>query len=321
MTSQESITPHNIMSFQTDSKRIIRWGMINFYRNTLVSIASILMMTVTLTVIGMTIFLNAVLGFSLAQISSKVDVNVYFYPGVSESRVLDTKKMLEQLPEVATVEYISQDDALNNFRERHASDYLTLQALDELGTNPLGATLNIRAKESGQYESIAKTLEDNANLSTGSTAIIEKINYAQNKEIIARLTNIMRSTRVLGFAVTGFFIIISILITFNTIRLTIYASRDEIANMHMLGAEKKYIQGPFMTEGIIYGVISSVITLVLFYPATLWLTKNTQVFFGGMSLLQYYGDNFIQFFLILLIAGVLIGMISAWFAMRRYLKR
>lgn len=309
------------MSLQTDSKRIIRWGLISFYRNTVVSIASILMMTVTLTVIGVTILLNAVLGFSLAQIQSKVDVNVYFYPGVAESRINDVKSMLEQLPEVASIDYVTQDQALAQFRERHSSDYLTLQALDELGTNPLGATLNIRAQESGQYESIAKSLDDNSSLSTGSTAIIEKINYAQNKEIISRLTNIMRSAETLGFAVTAFFIIISILITFNTIRLTIYAARDEISNMRILGAEKKYIQGPFMIEGIVYGVIASVITLVLFYPVTLWLTSNTQAFFGGMSLLQYYGDNFLQFFAILLVAGILIGMISAWFAIRKYLKR
>lgn len=309
------------MSFQTDSKRIIRWGLINFYRNTVVSIASILMMTVTLTVIGMTILLNAVLGFSLAQISNKVDVNVYFYPGVAETRITDVKNMLEKLPEVASVDYTSEDEALAQFRTRHSADYLTLQALDELGTNPLGATLNIRAKESGQYESIANTLDNNANLSNGSGAIIEKVNYAQNKEIIARLTSIMRGAQSLGFAITAFFILISILITFNTIRLTIYSARDEISNMRMIGAETKYIQGPFMVEGIVYGVFSSIITLVLFYPVTLWLTSNTQAFFGGMSLLRYYGDNFLQFFAILLIAGILIGMISAWFAIRKYLKR
>ncbi len=309
------------MSIQTDSKRIIRWGLINFYRNTVVSIASILMMTVTLTVIGLTILLNAVLGFSLAQIANKVDVNVYFYPNAPESRIMEVKSTLEQLPEVASVEYVSEDDALKQFRERHASDYLTLQALDELGTNPLGATLNVRAKESGQYETIAKMLDTNSGLSSGNNAIIEKVNYAQNKEIIERLTGIMRSTRVLGLAATGFFILISVLITFNTIRLTIYAARDEIANMRMIGAEKKFIQGPFMVEGIVYGVIASVITLILFYPVTLWLTKNTQAFFGGMSLLRYYGDNFLQFFAVLLVAGILIGMVSAWFAIRRYLRR
>jgi cell division transport system permease protein len=98
-------------------------------------------------------------------------------------------------------------------------------------------------------------------------------------------------------------------------------ARDEIANMRMVGAENKYIQGPFMIEGIVYGVVSSVVTLILFYPITLWLTSNTQSFFGGMSLLQYYGDNFLQFFAILLVSGILLGMISAWFAIRKYLKR
>lgn len=309
------------MAFQTDSKRILRWGLINFYRNTVVSIASILMMTVTLTVIGMTIFLNAILGFSLAQIENKVDVNVYFYPNVSETKITDVKSMIQQLPEVATVEYVPQDQALAEFRARHASDYLTLQALDELGSNPLGATLNIRAKESGQYESIAKTLDDNSSLSKGSSAIIEKVNYAQNREIIGRLTAIMHSVQRLGLAITIFFILISVLITFNTIRLAIYMAREEIANMRMVGAENKYIQGPFMVEGIVYGVISSIITLILFYPITLWLTNNTQAFFNGMSILQYYGDNFLQLIVILMVSGVLLGMVSAWLAIRKYLKK
>ncbi|MDB4984010.1 MAG: cell division protein cell division transport system permease protein [Patescibacteria group bacterium] len=309
------------MSIQTDSKRILRWGLINFYRNTVVSIASVLMMTVTLTVIGIVIFLNAVLGFSLAQIGSKVDVNVYFYPSVSEAQVLQVQQNLQQLPEVASVEYISEDQALSDFRTRHASDYLTLQALDELGANPLGATLNIRAKESGQYESIANTLDQNTSLSNGSTPIIEKVNYAQNKAIIERLTSIMRSVQTLGLAITAFFIVISILITFNTIRLAIYMSREEIATMRMVGAENKYIQGPFMTEGIVYGIVSAILTLVLFVPITYWLTGHTQAFFGGLSLFRYYGDNFFQFLAILLVAGILLGMISAWFAIRKYLRK
>lgn len=308
------------MTFKTDSKRILRWGIINFYRNTFVSIASVLMMTVTLVVIGITIFLNAILGFSLAQIQNKVDVNVYFYPGVEESQIMDVKSMLEQLPEVASVEYVTQDQALADFKTRHADDYLTLQALDELGSNPLGAMLNIRAKESGQYDSIAHTLDTSTSLSTGANPIIEKVNYSQNKQIIDRLTAIMHSAERLGLAITAFFIIISLLITFNTIRLAIYMARDEIAAMRMVGAENKYIQGPFMIEGVMYGVVASIITLILFYPITLWVTRNTQSFFGGMSLLRYYGDNFLQFFVILLVSGMLLGIISAWFAVRKYLK-
>ncbi len=309
------------MSVQTDSKRIVRWGLINFYRNTVVSIASVLMMTVTLTVVGIIIFLNAVLGFSLAQIANKVDVNVYFYPNVPEAQVLQVEQNLQQLPEVASVEYVSQDQALSDFRTRHASDYLTLQALDELGTNPLGATLNIRAKDSGQYESIAANLDQYSTISNGSTPIIEKVNYAQNKTIIDRLNSIIHSVQTLGLAITAFFIIISILITFNTIRLAIYMSRDEIATMRMVGAENKYIQGPFMIEGIVYGITSAILTLVLFVPITYWMTVHTQTFFGGLSLFKYYGDNFLQFLVILLVVGILLGMISAWFAIRKYLKK
>ncbi len=309
------------MSVQTDSKRIVRWGLINFYRNTVVSIASVLMMTVTLTVIGIIIFLNAVLGFSLAQIANKVDVNVYFYPNVPEAQVLQVQQNLQQLPEVASVEYVSQDQALSDFRTRHASDYLTLQALDELGSNPLGATLNIRAKDSGQYESIASNLDQYTTISNGSTPIIEKVNYAQNKTIIQRLNSIIHSVQTLGLAITAFFIVISILITFNTIRLAIYMSRDEIATMRMVGAENKYIQGPFMIEGIVYGITSAILTLVLFVPITYWMTAHTQTFFGGLSLFKYYGDNFFQFLVILLVVGILLGMISAWFAIRKYLKK
>ena len=131
----------------------------------------------------------------------------------------------------------------------------------------------------------------------------------------------MGSVQRLGFAITIFFIIISVLITFNTIRLAIYMARDEIANMRMVGAENKYIQGPFMVEGIVYGVLSSVITLILFYPVTLWLTHNTQAFFGGMSLLKYYADNFLQLLAILLVSGILLGMLSAWLAIRKYLRK
>jgi cell division transport system permease protein len=308
------------MSFSTDTKRIIRWGLINFYRNTTVSITSILMMTVTLMVIGTIIFLNAILGFSLAQIQNKVDVNVYFYPNVAQVRIDEVQNMIQQLPEVAHVEYVSEDQVLADFKARHAQDALTLQGLEELGTNPLGGMLNIRAREAGQYESIAKVIDSSMSGQTGRSTIY-KVNYAQNKQIIERLTDIMHSVQRVGVAITIFFIIISFLITFNTIRLAIYMARDEIVNMRLVGAENKYIQGPFMVEGIVYGAVSSVIALILFYPITLWLTQNTQVFFEGMSIVKYYSDNFFMLFLILMSVGVLLGIVSAWFAIRKYLKR
>lgn len=310
------------MSFTSDMKRIMRSGLINFYRNTFVSFASVLMMTITLMVIGATIFLNAILSFSINNIERKVDVNVYFYPNAPESQVLDMKTAIEQLPQVAAVEYVSRDQALQDFQDRHENDYLTLQALDELGTNPLGAALNIQAKDSGQYESIAQFLSGDESMNSGvNKSIIEKINYYQNKEIINRLNAFSNTAQRVGIILTIVFVGLSIVVTLNTIRMAIYGAREEINVMRLVGAENKYIQGPFMVEGIVSGLFAAVITIIALFPLTLWISKYTVDFFGGLSLVRYYGDNFLQLLLILLVVGILLGALSSLFAIRRYLKK
>ncbi len=310
------------MSFTSDMKRIMRSGLINFYRNTFVSFASVLMMTITLMVIGSTIFLNAILSFTISNIERKVDVNVYFYPNAPESQVLDMKTAIEQLPQVAAVEYVSRDEALKAFQDRHENDYLTLQALDELGTNPLGASLNIQAKDSGQYESIAQFLSGDESMNSGiNKSIIEKINYYQNKEIINRLNSLSHTVQKVGIILTIIFVGLSITVTLNTIRMAIYGAREEINVMRLVGAENKYIQGPFMVEGIVSGLFAAVITIIALFPLTLWISKYTVDFFGGLSLVRYYGDNFLQLLLILLVVGILLGALSSLFAIRRYLKK
>lgn len=310
------------MSFSNDFKRIVRSGLINFYRNTFVSIASVLMMTITLLVIGSTIFLNAILSFTMANIERKIDVNVYFYPNAPEEQILDMKTQLEQLPQVAAVEYVSREDALTEFQDRHQNDYLTLQALNELGTNPLGASLTVQAKDSSQYESIAIFLSGDDTIGSGiDKNIIEKVNYFQNKEIINRLNQLADTVRKVGIILTIVFVGLSIVVTLNTIRMAIYSAREEISVMRLVGAENKYIQGPFMVEGILSGLFAAVIGIIVLFPLTLWISKYTVDFFGGLSLVKYYGDNFIQIFAVLLLVGVVLGALSSMFAIRRYLKK
>lgn len=309
------------MTMHTDFKRIARSGFINFYRNGVVSATAVLMMTVTLLVIGVIVFTNAVLGYARAQVENKVDINIYFYPTVTESQVTDVKKTLEQLPEVRDIVYTSREDALLNFKERHANDYLTLQALEEIGTNPFGASLGVHARSAEDYEHIAEIVSGDAALVPGSENVIQKINYYQNKEIIGRLSSIIQSVNRVGGALTIFFIVISILITFNTIRLAIYMAREEISVMRLVGAENKYISGPFLTEGILSGAIAALVSTILFYPITLWISRATEVFFGGFRLVEYYGDNFIQLLVLLLAIGMLLGVISSFLAVRKYLKK
>jgi len=302
-------------------KRVIRSGFFSFWRNGFVSLSSILVMMVTLFVIGSTIFSGVILRTTLLQIKDKVDINVYFVTTADEQDVIAMKDSIEKLPEVAPpITYVSREDALAEFRKRHENDEITLQALEELGENPFGATLNIKAKEPSQYESIAKFLESNSALSSGGDVIIDKVNYYQNKDAIDRLTKVINSANRLGFILTIFLIVISVLITFNTIRLVIYMSKDEISVMRLVGASAGYIRGPFFVAGALYGFISAIITLILFYPITIWLGSTTANFFVGLNIFHYYTSNFGQIFLIIVGSGVFIGSVSSFLAVRKYLK-
>lgn len=306
----------------TNTKRIIKSGFVSFWRNGVVSFASILVMTMTLFVLGSILFVNATLDASLNQIRDKVDINVYFITKAAEKDILAIKSSLETLPEVAFVEYVPREKALERFRARHENDQLTLQALDELGENPLGANLNIKAKETSQYEGIAEFLQDENALSTvGETSIIDKVNYLQNKIAIDKLSKIIDSAETFGFIIISILIIASVIITFNTIRLAIYTAKDEISVMKLVGASNSYIRGPFVFEGVMYGIAAAIITLILFYPLTLWLGPLTENFFSDINLFDYYIDKFSKIFFIIFCSGILLGAFSSYVAVRRYLKK
>jgi cell division transport system permease protein len=110
------------------------------------------------------------------------------------------------------------------------------------------------------------------------------------------------------------------MIVFNTIRLAIYIAREEIAVMRLVGASNAYIRGPFVFEGMMYGFVSGIITLLLFYPITLWLGPKTEAFFGNINIFTYYAANFPQVFGTILGAGILLGAISSFLAVRKYLR-
>lgn len=301
-------------------KRILKAGFVNFTRSGLVSFAAVLVVTVTLSFLTFIIILQSVLYFSLNNIKDKVDITIYFNVGASEERILALKESLVKLPEVADVTYTSDDEALKLFRERHANDYPTIAALDEIGTNPLGAYLNIKAKDISQYEGIADFLKSDDALVSGSTNIIEKINYHQNKVVIDRLNAIISGAQKLGFLITLVLVIISIIITFNTIRLAIFISRDEIGVMRLVGASKMYVRGPFLVEGVIYGILATVVTMVLFWPLTFWLGLKMTNFFG-FNIYDYYISNILQIFIMNLLFGVFLGMVSSFLAVRKYLNK
>ena len=301
-------------------KRVLVGGWKNFTRGGAVSAATVLIMTVTLAIIGALIFLSALLTYTLDTIKNKVDVSVYFVTTALESEILAVKDQLEKLPQVAEITYTSAEEALTAFRARHASDQLTLQALDELGGNPLDASLEVRAKDPSEYESIVNFLEASPALSAGGTSIVDRINYAQNKEVIDRLSLAIQATREIGFIVILLFAIASILIAFATVRLAIYTSKDEIAVMRLVGASNAYIQGPFIVTGVITGVVAALLVLLLLIPATWYAGVKTAGWFGGFNIATYYSSHIVFITVILVGSSIVLGALASVLAIRKYLR-
>lgn len=307
------------IGIKTKLERIFKAGFFNFWRSGYVSLSSVYVMIVTLFVIGGVIFLSAMLNQALSDLKNKVDINVYFLTTAPEEDILTLKTKIEAIPEVSFVEYVSREQSLENFRLQHENDEIILQALEELGDNPLGAVLNIKAKDPSQYESIANFLNEENILSSEGTKIIDNINYFQNREAINKLTLLINSIQRLGFIISMALVLVSIIITFNTVRLAIFISKEEISVMQLVGASKNYVRGPFVVTGIIAGAIASIVTLILFLPVTYGLGDITHNF-AGINIFSYYIANLIQMIFIILGSGILIGAVSSLLAVRKYLK-
>lgn len=307
--------------FKTKLRRVFKSGLTSFLRNPVISLASILTMAVTLFLVASLLISGALLDASLAEVRDKVDVNVYFKTTAPEDDIFSIRDSLELLPEVARVEYVSREEALAKFKERHANNSLIIQSLEEIGDNPLGASLNIKAKEPSHYESIAKFLEGETALGAGDAdGIIEKVNFQQNKLVIDRMASLIDSTETLGLAMMILFSALAIIVTFNTIRLAIFTARDEISVMRLVGATNNYVRGPFMVTGIVYGTLAAVFVTALLYPITASLGDATGNFFGSLNVFDYYVNNFFQILGVLLISGIGLGAVSSFLAVRKHLS-
>ncbi|MES2409489.1 MAG: permease-like cell division protein FtsX [Patescibacteria group bacterium] len=303
---------------RTNIKRVFKSGFLNFWRNGSVSVTAVLIMTMALLVIGSLLLTQALLHSTLDQIKNKVDINVYLVTSAEEDEILALKKQIESQPEVSEVTYSSREQELADFKTRHENDELTLQALDEIGDNPLGASLEIKAKDPSQYEGISTFLENQKK--ENSESIIDKINYSRNKAAIAALTKIMDASRTLGLAVAIFFAVIAFLISFNTIRLTIYMAREEISVKRLVGASTRYIKGPFVVSGLMYGAVATLLALLLLLPITYWAGPHTLDLGTGVNLFSYYLSDILSIGGMMLISGLFIGALSSYWAVKKYLK-
>lgn len=262
------------------------------------------------------LFFSGVVGSTaLDAIQDKIDISVYFKTNTPEDEVLRVKRALEEIDEVSEVEYISRDKALEIFQERHTDDETITQALEELDENPLSASLNIKAENPEEYAAVASYLE-----SIVSEELVDNITYNQNQVVIDRLAAIIRVSRQIGLLAAAFLTVVAVLVSFNTILLGIYSNRDEISIMRLVGASNLYVRGPFVVLGIIYGVITAILSMLFTIPVVFLSSKYVTLFVPEMDLAGYFTENFFWILLFQLTFGVGIGVLSSVIAIRRYLK-
>jgi len=295
--------------------RVIKYGFQNFLRNGWLSTATIAVMFLALFVLQGLIIFNIIAKNAIATVQNKIDISVYFKNNIAEDEILKLKKSLEGLSEVKQVEYVSQEQALAEFQARHKDSTVVTQAIQELGANPLLASLNIKAYNPKEYAAIAAYL-NNESLSP----LIEKVSYAQNQVVIDRLISIVDTAKRGGIALTLIAAIIAILVAFNTIGLAIYSNREAISIMRLVGASNNFIRGPYIIEGILYGLLAGVLSFAVIVPLIVYASPYIAKFIPEINLQIYFAANFLRLFGYQLLFGIILGIFSSFIAVRRYLK-
>jgi len=288
----------------------------HLWRQRLLSVATLVVMVMTLFAFGSLIVGNHILTSALNSIQEKIDISVYFKTTTPEDQILNIQKTLQQMSQVKSVQYISNAQALQIFEQQHASDPTISQALNELGTNPLSASLNIKANNPNDYPVIANYLNGSQ-----VSGLVENVSYNQNQLVIKRLAEIINISREAGLILTIILAFAATLIAFNTILIAIYSNREEVEIMRFVGASNTFISGPYIIEGVVYGIVAAVISLLILTPIVFVISPYMQVFIPGFSLQQYFIGNLVLLFLYEIIFGSIIGIISGMIALRRYLKK
>lgn len=290
-------------------------GFKNFYRNGWLSFATISILTLSLYIVSLTLMIGVVANLILKNVEEKVNVSVYFNPEVKEEEITGIKQKLENYREIKSIEYVSKERALSDLLAIEGGDSSITSALEEIGENPLLASLVIKANESGQYEIISQAIK-NSNFNDK----ISEINYERNKIVIERLNKAVSIVERAGLTVGLIFVLVSILITFNTIRLTLYSHKQEFEIMRLVGASNMYVRMPFVFEGIFYGLSAGVLSMVALLATAKFVSPLTQGAIPQGNVLTFYFQNFWLILVLLLAAGSFLGIISSFITIRRYLK-
>jgi len=300
----------------TSLKRIFKFGFQSLWRNKGLSFQVVFTIMVAIFVFT-SLFIFRELGvFIIERAQEKVDISVYFKKDIQEQEILNIKNELSKFSsEIKKITYVSEEKAQEIFLEKHKNDSLYLSALEEVGRNPFLPSLNIKAKDPIFYAQISDFLEK-----APFNNIIERVSYYQSAKLIDKLLSLIAGIKKAGVAASIFLIILVFLLTFNTIKLSIFAFRDEISTMRLVGASNWFIRGPFLVQGLLYGIISLVLVDILMFIGIYFFNDGLKNWLFDFDMLSYIKADFVQIFLWQIVFSLLLGVVSSFFAVRKYLK-
>lgn len=299
--------------------RMFQYGAQNFWRNLWLSLNTVLNLTLNLFLISVVVGLLVLGQQTLTAVKQKVSLSVYFTSSTSEERVADIRQELLKKPEVGRVEIISRAERLKRLQATQGQSGLVNAAIEALGENPLGPGLIISAKTLDGYQPIVTYLKDPA-----YNSIIEETGneFASNQKVIDRLTGIVSRLQAAAIALTIVFAAIAVMMVFNAIRVTIYAHREEISIMKLVGASDALVRGPFIVTSLLYGVTAAVITVAVITPILTIANPFLSQFFAGydLNILDVFRQNILVIIAGELVISCCLAMISSIFAIGRYLR-
>lgn len=284
-------------------------------RNGLLSAATITIIAITLFFVSFIYLAGLVSQDVIDSLREQIDISIFFLPQAPDLEVQEFKQELLTLDYIKDIEYVSAEENLARFREEHINSDVITSSLEELGENPLGAILNIKATEPSHYSAIADHIENSK-----YQAFVFKLNFFESQPLIDKADNLFKMIQRSGLVIGLVFILLSILISYNAIRLAIYSHRQEINIMRLVGADNRFIHWPFIIQGFLYGVIGALASFLVFALLIVSFSPKLAGFLPSQGLTGYLKGNLISFILLSLLAGIALGVISSIISIRRYLK-
>lgn len=299
--------------------RVCRFGFNNFARNAWLSTAATIVMVVTLVILLTTFTARMIFNDTLGKIREKIDVSVYLVDTITEEQKAQFTQAIKELEIVTAVEYTSKEQARELFKQQNKAYFEQLEALGELGEqNPFPASLRIYTNDPNRLEEINQLVnkEEYKGLQSEPASI-----SGERRSAIEAIARAAYFSELVGLGASIIFVILSIMIIFNTIRMAIFNRRDEIEIMKLIGAEKSFIRGPFIIEASLYGVFAAVISVALMYGLLIGVGPQLVAYDIEVGpTLAFFATWPFAIFLVQLGVGMVIGVVSSLLAMRRYLK-